>query len=159
MSTTFHKQNSVVREKLPIGIQVFEKMRTQGYLYVDKTRDIYNMVTQGMFYFLSRPRRFGKSLLVSTLKCLFQGEKKFFEGLWIAEHGEWEWEKHPVILIDFSEINNVTPEQLHSDLKAYLTSIAEQYEVELDPTRFSVKSMFSSTILLMTVLYSITTVS
>ena len=146
MSTTFYKQDIVVREKLPIGIQVFEKMRTQGYLYVDKTRDIYNMVTQGMFYFLSRPRRFGKSLLVSTLKCLFQGEKKFFEGLWIAEHGEWEWGKHPVILIDFSEINNVTPEQLHSDLEAYLTSIAEQYEVHLGTTP-SLMSTFRELIL------------
>jgi hypothetical protein len=68
-------------EKLPIGIQAFETMRGQRYLYVDKTRWVHRMVTQGMFYFLARPRRFGKSLLVSTLKCLFEGRKELFQGL------------------------------------------------------------------------------
>jgi hypothetical protein len=63
-------------QKLPIGIQAFETLRGQGYLYVDKTRWVHRMVTQGMFYFLARPRRFGKSLLVSTLKCLFEGHKE-----------------------------------------------------------------------------------
>ena len=64
--------------KLPVDISSFEKMRTEGYLYVDKTRHIYRMATEGTFYFLSRPRRFGKSLLVSTLDCLFQGRKELF---------------------------------------------------------------------------------
>ena len=67
-------------EKLPIGIQAFEVMRTRGYLYVDKTQRVHQMVTEGMYYFMARPRRFGKSLLVSTLKCLFQGKKDLFEG-------------------------------------------------------------------------------
>lgn len=78
--------NLTIRQKLPVDISSFEKMRTEGYLYVDKTRHIYRMVTEGTFYFLSRPRRFGKSLLVSTLNCLFQGRKELFERLWIA----WE---------------------------------------------------------------------
>ena len=74
-----------VRQKLPVDIQAFEIMRGENYLYVDKTRHVYRMATEGRYYFLSRPRRFGKSLLVSTLKCLFQGRKELFEGLWIAE--------------------------------------------------------------------------
>jgi hypothetical protein len=71
--------------KLPVGVQAFETLRGQGYLYVDKTRWVHRMVTQGMFYFLARPRRLGKSLLVSTLRCLFEGRRELFEGLWIAE--------------------------------------------------------------------------
>jgi hypothetical protein len=76
--------NQFSGKKLPVDIQAFETMRGENYLYVDKTRHIYQMVTEGRFYFLSRPRRFGKSLLVSTLKCLFQGRKELFEGLWRA---------------------------------------------------------------------------
>lgn len=90
--------------KLPLDIQAFEIMRGENYRYVDKTRHVYQMAAGGRYDFLSRPRRFGKSLLVSTLKCLFQGRKELFEGLWIAEHGDWEWQEHPVITIDFSEI-------------------------------------------------------
>lgn len=88
--------------KLPIGIQAFETMREQGYVYVDKTRWIYRLATEGMFYFLSRPRRFGKSLLVSTLKCLFEGRKDLFAGLWLAERTDWPWRAHPVIVVDFN---------------------------------------------------------
>ncbi len=79
-------------QKLPVDIQTFETIREDGYLYVDKTRFIHRMVDQGRFFFLSRPRRFGKSLTVSTLNCLFQGRKELFEGPWIMEHGNWEWE-------------------------------------------------------------------
>lgn len=67
--------------KYPIGIQSFEKIITEGYLYIDKTQMIYDMVENGKIYFLSRPRRFGKSLLVSTLECYFQGRKELFKGL------------------------------------------------------------------------------
>lgn len=69
------------RLKLPLDIQAFEIMRGERYLYVDKTRRIYRMVTEGRYYFLSRPRRFGKSLLISTLKCLFQGRNDLFAGI------------------------------------------------------------------------------
>ena len=71
--------------KYPIGIQEFEKIIENGYVYVDKTALIYDLVTQGTIYFLSRPRRFGKSLLVSTLKAYFQGKKELFKGLAIDE--------------------------------------------------------------------------
>ena len=111
-------------KRLPIGIQSFEVLRGQGYLYVDKTEWVYRLVDEGMFYFLARPRRFGKSLLVSTLKCLFQGRRELFEGLWIAEHGDWEWQEHPVVVIDFNEIAVETPEALESSLFSHLDEIA-----------------------------------
>ena len=72
----------------PIGIQNFEKLRKEGYFYIDKTALIYKMVKTGSYYFLSRPRRFGKSLLVSTLEAYFQGKRELFEGLAIARTGE-----------------------------------------------------------------------
>lgn len=68
-------------QKLPIGIQEFEKLRNDGYLYIDKTRYLHKLVNEGSYYFLSRPRRFGKSLLLSTLKAYFEGKKELFEGL------------------------------------------------------------------------------
>ncbi len=90
-------------QKLPVGIQDFRKIREDGYLYVDKTQYIYELALQSGYYFLSRPRRFGKSLLVSTLKELFEGSKELFEGLWIEEH--WDWDKaNPVLHIPFSSL-------------------------------------------------------
>ena len=72
-------------QKYPVGIQNFEEIRTGGYLYVDKTAFVHKLVTQGKYYFLSRPRRFGKSLLISTLECLFLGKKALFKGLYIED--------------------------------------------------------------------------
>ena len=67
--------------KYPIGIQNFEKIRTEEYVYVDKTQHVYNLINTGQYYFLSRPRRFGKSLLLSTIRAYFEGKKELFEGL------------------------------------------------------------------------------
>ena len=89
--------------RYPIGIQSFEKIKTNGLLYIDKTQIIYNLVSSFGYFFLSRPRRFGKSLLLSTVKELFEGNKSLFEGLWIYD--KWNWEQtHPVIHISFSNI-------------------------------------------------------
>ncbi len=89
--------------KYPIGLQDFEKIRTGDYLYIDKTHLIHKLIDSGSYYFLSRPRRFGKSLLLSTIKEIFNGNKEIFEGLWIYD--KWNWEqKHPVIHISFSNI-------------------------------------------------------
>ena len=88
-------------QKLPIGIQNFEKLRGSDYLYVDKTEVIYNLVHDASVYFLSRPRRFGKSLLCSTLKAYFEGERELFRGLAI-EHLETEWQQYPVLYFDFN---------------------------------------------------------
>jgi len=119
-------------KKLPIGIQAFETIRENNYIYVDKTKHIYEMVDQGMFYFFSRPRRFGKSLLVSTLKCLFQGRKELFKDLWLEQNSDWQWKKHPVVLIDFNEITHDTPENLKLDLERDLIKTAKSYDIELE---------------------------
>ena len=87
--------------KLPIGVQSFEILRTEGYLYVDKTDLVYKLVTEGRQYFLTRPRRFGKSLLTTTFRAYFEGKKDLFKGLAI-EKLETEWKKYPVFYLDFS---------------------------------------------------------
>ena len=89
--------------KLPIGQQDFRKIRTSGALYVDKTQAIHRLVTEGDYYFLSRPRRFGKSLTLSVIKELFEGSRELFEGLWVEEN--WDWERrYPVIHFSFSSM-------------------------------------------------------
>ncbi len=88
----------------PIGIQNFEKIRTEDFLYVDKTAEIYKLAKDGRYYFLSRPRRFGKSLLVSTMEAYFSGRKELFSGLAI-EKLETEWKQHPVLHLDLSGVS------------------------------------------------------
>lgn len=88
----------------PIGIQNFEKIRTEDFLYVDKTAEIYKLAKEGRYYFLSRPRRFGKSLLVSTMEAYFAGRKELFSGLAI-EKLETEWKQHPVLHLDLSGVS------------------------------------------------------
>ena len=90
-------------QKLPIGIQTFEKIRSDDYVYIDKTEHIKHMIDTGEYYFLSRPRRFGKSMLVSTLQSLFQGRKELFKGLYIYD--KWDWNTtYPVIKISFGGV-------------------------------------------------------
>ena len=88
--------------KLPIGIQDFEKIRTGGYLYIDKTEHVYRLASEGSYYFLSRPRRFGKSLLLSTIKALFLGKRELFKGLAIDQKEDWDWAVHPVLHLDLN---------------------------------------------------------
>lgn len=88
----------------PIGIQNFEKIRRDGYLYVDKTRFVYQLAKTGSYYFLSRPRRFGKSLLISTLQAYFEAKKELFKGLTI-EQLEKDWTVYPVLHLDFNARN------------------------------------------------------
>ena len=97
-----------IERKLPIGIQDFEKIRNEGYIYVDKTEHIHNLVQSGAPFFLSRPRRFGKSLFLSTLKAYFEGKKELFEGLKIRgleEENKDAWQRYPVFYIDFNKKN------------------------------------------------------
>ena len=101
--------------KYPIGIQDFEKIINGGYVYVDKTALIYRLVTEGNIYFLSRPRRFGKSLLVSTLEAYFQGKKELFKGLAIDKL-EKEWAEYPVFHIDFNGENYTEPGKLEEKI-------------------------------------------
>lgn len=105
----------------PIGIQNFEKLRSEGYFYIDKTALIYKLVKTGSYYFLSRPRRFGKSLLISTLEAYFQGKKELFKGL-AVEKLEKEWKKHPILHIDLNIGKYDTPDSLEAILNNALTN-------------------------------------
>jgi len=116
---------------LPTSTHDFPQMITGNFVYVDKTRYVYEMARiPQAYYFLSRPRRFGKSLLVSTLGALFEGKKELFKGLWI-ENSDWPWKTHPVIRIDFSEIDLTNAEALEKHLLVVLDEIAEQHAISL----------------------------
>ena len=124
-----------MKQRLPIGIQSFEKLREDHLLYVDKTAVIHRLIEAGNYFFLSRPRRFGKSLTLSTIKALFQGEKALFEGLWIADQWNWE-EQHPVIHFSFSSIG-YKELGLEKAIEIRLKEIASDFELELTKTGLS----------------------
>lgn len=117
-------------KKLPIGISGFEKIITGDYVYVDKTRHIFNLATgSGGYFFLSRPRRFGKSLLVDTLKQAFLGNRELFTGLFL-EHN-WDWEtKYPVLHFTFAEGDLKTPQALDNKIHSFLDNYYQQYQVD-----------------------------
>ena len=110
----------------PIGIQNFEKLRNDGCVYVDKTALMYKMVKEGNYYFLSRPRRFGKSLLISTLEAYFLGKKDLFEGLAVAEL-EKDWVEYPVLHLDLNTEKYDSIEVLNNKLSGTLKLWEEQY--------------------------------
>lgn len=112
--------------KYPIGIQSFEVIREDGYVYVDKTALVYDLVKNGKVYFLSRPRRFGKSLLVSTLECYFRGRKELFDGLAIAGLEE-EWNEYPVFHIDFNGGDYTQDGELENTIEDYLSKWESEY--------------------------------
>ncbi|MCP4700177.1 MAG: AAA family ATPase, partial [Gammaproteobacteria bacterium] len=119
-------------KKLPLGIQTFSKIIKNEGLYVDKTQLIAELIQSGEYFFLSRPRRFGKSLLVSTLSEIFSGNKTLFKGLYI--HDKIEWQAHPVILIDFNGISYDDEEVFKISLLSFLDSIAAEYDLVLSKT-------------------------
>ena len=119
--------------KLPVGIQSFEEIRKGGYLYVDKTDIIWQLANRGKKYnYLSRPRRFGKSVLVDTLEAYFLGKKELFEGLKIMQL-ETEWVKRPVIRLDMSRAG-AEPETLRSYLDITFDRLEEEYGITPKPT-------------------------
>ena len=122
----------------PIGIQNFEKIRTDGYFYIDKTALIYQMVKTGSYYFLSRPRRFGKSLLISTLEAYFLGKKELFEGL-AMEKLEKDWITYPIFHIDLNTEKYDTRESLDSILNFTLEKWEQQYGTAPSETTFALR--------------------
>jgi hypothetical protein len=129
-------------KKLPIGIQSFQEMIKSGYIYVDKTEHIKSLIEYGKYIFLSRPRRFGKSLLISTLSEIFSGNKEFFQGLFIYD--KIEWKSYPVILLDFSLIDYSTEEELRQGLIRTIDTINKAYKLGVES--FGFKSYFHDTI-------------
>ena len=122
----------------PIGIQNFEKIRTDGYFYIDKTALIYQMVKTGSYYFLSRPRRFGKSLLISTLEAYFLGKKELFEGL-AMEKLEKDWITYPIFHMDLNTEKYDTRESLDSILNFTLEQWEQQYGTAPSETTFALR--------------------
>lgn len=132
--------------KLPIGIQSFEKLREGGYIYIDKTEFIYNLVHTGQIYFLSRPRRFGKSLFLSTLKAYFEGKKELFNGLKIEQlekDNPDAWKAYPVIYLNFAQNSFSKEVSLEKTINLQLDEYEKKYEIQadykdpLDPTNFA----------------------
>ncbi|MCD8385530.1 MAG: ATP-binding protein [Bacteroidales bacterium] len=122
------------QRKYPIGLQSFQEIREEGYVYVDKTAEIYNLVTYGAkTVFLSRPRRFGKTLLCSTLHAYFEGKKELFDGLSISRM-ESKWTKHPVMSISFAGFKGSSIDELNQWINLLLTDYEKQYEVEVITT-------------------------
>ena len=118
------------KQKYPIGIQSFSEIRTGGYEYIDKTAFIYRLVDSGKYYFLSRPRRFGKSLLIETLKSFFQGRKDLFSGLYIEDKIA-EWKSYPIIHISFTNLGFETL-GLEKGILKVLGKIAKQEELVIE---------------------------
>ena len=112
----------------PIGIQSFEEIRNGGYVYVDKTAIVYRLTSTGKYYFLSRPRRFGKSLLVSTMEAYFSGRKGLFEGL-AMESLEKDWTEYPVLHLDLTGAAYLSVDELYSKLNSFLSKYEERYEI------------------------------
>ncbi len=118
-------------KKLPLDISTFSELRELNYLYVDKTEYMYNLITGGRRYFLSRPRRFGKSLLVSTLYEILSGNRQLFDDLWIGS-SDYHWKEYGVINLDFSSITSHNLSSLEEHLQDALLTIAENYHITLD---------------------------
>lgn len=132
-----------MKKLYPIGIQNFEKLRKNNYHYIDKTALIHQLATTGHYYFISRPRRFGKSLLISTLKAYFQGKRELFAGL-AMEQLEKEWATHPVLHLDFNTEKYDTPESLETKINTTLVAWEKLYGAE--PSEVSISTRFEGII-------------
>lgn len=130
-------------KKYPVGIQSFESLRKGGYLYIDKTNLIYRLVSTGKYYFFSRPRRFGKSLLISTLEAYYSGRKDLFQGLYIDQQ-EKDWLSYPILHIDLNAQKYDTSESLNDILNDILTKWEKVYGAE--PSEVSLSLRFQGLI-------------
>lgn len=117
-------------KRLPVDVSNFELMIQGDYLYIDKTKNIYDLITKRRLYFLSRPRRFGKSLLISTLKEIFSGNKKLFKDLWIGKHSDYTWPEHPVLNFDLSNLSFGTAEQFETRLSESFDKIGKKFGID-----------------------------
>jgi hypothetical protein len=113
-------------KRLPIGIQTFENLIQEGFVYVDKTEFVSTITLQSKYYFLSRPRRFGKSLFLSTLKAAFEGKRDLFQGLYLYENWNWD-ETNPVILISFGSGVMRSVQDLRIRFGSILEDLGENY--------------------------------
>lgn len=122
-----------ILSKLPLDLSTFSELRKQKYLYIDKTKYAYELIMGGRRFFLSRPRRFGKTLFVSTLKEILLGNKDIFDGLWI-EKSDYHWQPHGLIALDLSTLGIKNLETLETGLKGALVRVARGYDLDGDFT-------------------------
>lgn len=122
-------------QKFPVGIETFSEIREKGYVYVDKTEFIHRLVTNGKYYFLSRPRRFGKSLLLSTLEAFFEGRRELFRGLSIDSY-DHDWKRHPVFHLNFVNADASSVEGLAASIDAHLVRWENEYGKDASETAF-----------------------
>ena len=125
-------------KKLPTGRQNFEAIIKENLLYVDKTRQVYNIVNSGNLYFLSRPRRFGKSLLISIFKHLFLGKKELFKDLYLGKETDYDFEAYPVLQFNFSNYGHQV-ETLEEHLSDAIIRYAKDFDVEINTTSLSLQ--------------------
>jgi len=134
-------------QRLPLGTSAFAGLRTLNYVYVDKTEYIYNLIQpEKQRFFLSRPRRFGKSLLVSTLKEVLSGNKDLFDSLWIAQ-SKYQWPKHGVIKLDFSELSSQNPDEFKYGLIDIFLEIGNQHGIIINISSGVVNAIFKQLVL------------
>ncbi len=127
-------------KKLPIGISTLRNIFDDDAIYIDKTQDAYNLITEsGRYFFLSRPRRFGKSLFLDTLRCIFEGDKELFRGLYIYD--KWDFVKYPVIRINFGDGSSKTGDDFKLTLREILDSNQRNLDIEC-PKDFSISGCF-----------------
>ena len=117
-------------KKLPLGIQNFREIIEENHVYVDKTMFIHEMLSNGKCYFLSRPRRFGKSLLLDTIAEVFKGSKELFKGLWLHESG-YDFKSHPVVKLDMSSLSCETPDIFKYALSSRLKDCLEEEGIRI----------------------------
>ncbi len=122
--------------KYPIGIETFEEIIEGGYSYVDKTEVIYRLIQSGKYFFLNRPRRFGKSLMLSTIEAYCKGRKELFEGLWLGQAEGVDWTPRPALRLNFGNIKP-TIEDLNNNIDAQLLELERMYEITSDYNNFA----------------------
>lgn len=123
-------------QKISTSISDFEELRRSNFLYVDKTEFLVKIITQDKYYFLSRPRRFGKTLFLDTIEKFYQGKKELFQGLYIHDF-DWDWEKYPVLRLDFNRLEHSTTENLKIELREFINNQASKYGLQLQSTLIS----------------------
>lgn len=135
------EQEETKRRGYAVGVQMFDRIRQRGSVYIDKTEYVWKMVsTDAVNFFLSRPRRFGKSLLVDTLRCYFEGRKELFEGLYIYNK-EKEWKKYPIIRLDLSNGKYYEKERVHPTINVILEQQEKKFGISnpIDPTNYDAR--------------------
>ena len=125
-------------EKYPLGIQSFSGLRRDGYIYIDKTELIYRLISRGKYYFLSRPRRFGKSLLMSTIESLFRGNRDLFKGLYI-DNTDYDWTPNPVLYLNLAQVANESMLSLEDTLNSQILKWEKEYDVSDKATTYGVR--------------------